>query len=132
MKHLLSILILLGYMSMASAGWFFTSDEEYIENCADDTILSILKGKAKRKTRKIYTNQHTMKNRKNRTRRSGRTNVHWGQPHWQNHRTKPKPSSRVLQSISWFEGWQATRHRASDMTSDMTFEGLQRRMIRCK
>tara|TARA_Y200000002_G_scaffold219252_1_gene180937 strand:- start:1054 stop:1554 length:501 start_codon:yes stop_codon:yes gene_type:complete len=33
-------------MSMASAGWFFTSDEEYIENCADDAILSILKGKA--------------------------------------------------------------------------------------
>ena len=30
-------------MSVASAGWFFTSDEEYIENCADDTILTILK-----------------------------------------------------------------------------------------
>ena len=44
MKHLLSILILLGFMSVANAGWFFTSDEEYIENCADDTILTILKG----------------------------------------------------------------------------------------
>ena len=43
MKHLLSILILLGFMSVASAGWFFTSDEEYIENCADDIFLTIFK-----------------------------------------------------------------------------------------
>jgi hypothetical protein len=40
MKHLLSILILLGFMSVANAGWFITSDEEYIENCTDKDFLT--------------------------------------------------------------------------------------------
>ena len=42
MKHLLFILILIGFMSVANAGWFFTSDEEYIENCADGEMIARL------------------------------------------------------------------------------------------
>ncbi|MDB9985563.1 hypothetical protein OAD84_01225 [Pelagibacterales bacterium] len=42
MKHLLSILIFLSFMSVANAGWFFTSDEEYIENCADYSEIEFL------------------------------------------------------------------------------------------
>lgn len=42
MKHLLSILILLGFMSVANAGWFFTSDEEYVENCVDSHFIEKL------------------------------------------------------------------------------------------